>query len=690
MTSRRRAPAEPSFDLGALGCLEFLWPALPPAMVGEAERKWIEAMAGKLPPIGGLGLELRLGSGERGADLHQQLRADGADAEILKRYLARKDDGPLGEPIVRAFLDEWAGDSPGLPDDLDTLYIEWDRPPSGLPVSAPAIFLPVERAGGSNAEQLRRREAALRHSGRIDPETGAATAAALETIARNLNSGASVNYIGFMLGRSGSLRINVRGIRRSGLRPLLDGIGWKGDLEGAARHFERLVDLSDRVIVGLDFAPGIQPRIGFEAILDLPPSQEPRWSGLLGHFVGERLCTEEKAQALEALPACLFPEAAGQPWPASWLVAAALSPKAFVPWVERRVSHLKLTVDGDGAASAKAYVSAQHHWSRSARPSKERPLSNGRPPEVLLEAAAHEAVRFLVGAIGQDDLWRDFSMPGASDEWVTAFVGWALAGVADERARCAVRRALERLLGRQREDGGWGYNANCASDSDSTAWGLKFLQAAGSAGPASEKARAFLLAHRLPDGGYSTYSAAARLRLDDKDWDGPGEGWRSSHLCVAANAAGALPGQLTDLLRAGQGEDGSWRSYWWRSDAFSTALAVGALRPFEFGADRSRDPVRWARGQAAAANSAFDRAWLAQILIRGSENDLDSARSLLIGLARDQAADGGWAAGAELLLPHPSQVDRDETLVPFLDIRRLFTTASVLAAMTEFRRRAAR
>ena len=39
----------------------------------------------------------------------------------------------------------------------------------------------------------------------------------------------------------------------------------------------------------------------------------------------------------------------------------------FVPWYERRLSHVKVSIGADGEVGAKAYVSAQHHWSRDAR-----------------------------------------------------------------------------------------------------------------------------------------------------------------------------------------------------------------------------------------------------------------------------------------------------------------------------------
>jgi hypothetical protein len=105
------ARVEPNFELPSSGCLDFLWPALPEPLVGAADRAWIERAAAGLPPIPRLGLELPLGADEQGADLHQQLRAGGADAEILSRYLARGADGPLADPGLRAFLAGWTGEA---------------------------------------------------------------------------------------------------------------------------------------------------------------------------------------------------------------------------------------------------------------------------------------------------------------------------------------------------------------------------------------------------------------------------------------------------------------------------------------------------------------------------------------------------------------------------------------------------
>ena len=678
---------EPAFDLGAAGCLDFLWPALPDALVAPAERRWIEEAAAALPPVARIGLEVRLGAGEAGADLHQRLVGNSADPLILSRYLDRGVGDPVAAPLLRELLYDWAADRNGVRADLEALYLEWDRPVGAGAPGAPGIFFPIERPGEADRHRRRRRECAIHHADDLQHGLGATLRTAVDLLLPCLGSGATVHYAGAMLGRAEALRVNVRGIRRGDLERLLDDLAWRGDRAAAVRHFGSLIDRSDRVIVAFDFVPELQSRIGFEAVLDLQPQLEPRWPALLDYLVDDGLCSSEKREALEHFPAQLRPEGEDQPWPAAWLIAALKSGTHWVPWVERRVSHVKLTIEADGSAGAKAYIAAEHHWSRSPRHQPRHGRSAGSLEEQLRDSA-DAAVGFLAAALGQDDLWRDFAMPGSSDEWVTAFVGHALSGLQEARARDMVARSLPALLARQRADGGWGYNWLCASDTDSTAWALKFLRVAAhddlasEAVDAAERAEAFLRSHRLADGGFSTYSAIAQLRFDDVNWDGPAEGWRGNHPCVAANAAAMLPGTLTDLLCATQAPEGFWPAYWWRGNAFATALAVEALAGEEAAEDARRRAMAWAKRQAPLAGSAFERASLVQILSRGEADDVETARTILTSLFDEQSSDGGWESGAALLLPHPSEAHPKEDLEPFLDVRRLFTTAAVLKAIT--------
>jgi hypothetical protein len=673
------ASQDPDFELSPLGCLALLWPAIPDSMVPPQERVWIEWMAAQMPAVPRIALEMRLEADAPAADLHQFISSVEGDVKNLERYLRRNEIAPIFGTDLRDFLLDWAANAGGLRDEIDGLYLEWDQAKGdGLPV-APAIFLPFQGSNGKGRES-RRRDAALARAERLQAGGAEALRTGLELLGTHLPDGVSINYLGFMVGRDTPFRVNLRGILPDALPNLLAAISWPGDIDLAARHFGRLVGLADRVVVALDLAP-IQPSIGFETILDANLAQEPRWTALFDYLCAEGLCSEEKRAALEALPARLVPEQAGQSWPASWLVAAALSPPYCLPWLERRVSHLKLSIAADGRVGAKAYVSAQHFWTRTSNPPAPRPARAGSSTG-LLEQARTDAIAFLLSACGQDDFWRDFRLPnGASDEWVTAFVGWALVPDCDPVTADRIQRSLQALLRRQRPEGGWGYNGFSPPDSDSTAWAARFLEAAGDHGPAAEKARGFLRAHLLTDGGVSTYAPTTAIRFVGKAPAGGDQGWRGSHLCVAANVAAQMDGALSAYLRGAQGLDGSWGAYWWKGDVFSTALAVEALKGDPAATRPIARAVGWARTRSQNAGSAFDRAWLACILMQGAAADKKAARVLSLDLAREQRADGSWTSGAGMLFPDPSQPARDPIGATILDDRRVFTSASVLVAL---------
>lgn len=665
---------EPDSDLSPVGSLALLWPAIPNGLVSPAARSRLDAAATRLAPIARIALELRLGEGEDEVDLHQFVSAGMADSAVLARYLRENGRGAPGEGAVRRFLGAWTDDEDGIRSDLDGFFLEWDRPGSRSD-NPPAIFLPVQGRHDRGPEAAARRRRVAGHIARLGL-AGDHVARRLRSIPPEL----SISYIGFMLGRGDAVRINLRGIRPDDLADVLAGFGWPGDIGRATECFAALVGLTGRVAVALDFTPALQPTIGFEAALPDFPRGEPRWGPLFDRLCADGLCTDEKRAALERVGARLYPEEGDQAWPASWIVAAAGAPPTCVPWFERRLSHVKVSIGADGAVGAKAYVSAQHHWCRGSAATRPRATA-GAPDPGLVETAVRGAAGFLLAERDQDDFWRDFRLPnGASDEWVTAFVGYALVASGAPLPDGLVPETIRTLLGRQRPEGGWGYNGISPADSDSTAWALKFLGAAAWRGPEAESAKAFLLSHLRTGSGLSTYAAATALRFDGA----PGRddsGWRGGHWCVAANAAGLIGEPLVGHLLAAQGADGAWPAYWWRDDIFSSALAAESLSPFEGTKESRSRAAAWALRRAAASSTAFDRAWLIRILSAGGAVERVRARAMAIALAAEQQPDGGWDSSAEMLFPDPAELRRHRDVPVVRDERRLFTAASVLLAL---------
>lgn len=668
---------EPDVGLSPLGSLALLWPAVPDALVNPAARSRIEAAAARLAPIARIALELRLGEDEDEVDLHQFVSASAADTAILKRFLTESGGSAPGADSARRFLHAWANDIGGVRTDFEGFFLEWDGPGSTFD-APPAIFLPVQGRHDHGPDAAVRRRRIIGHLEQL----GLARHEIAEVL-RTLPDQLSISYIGFMLARGESVRVNLRGIRPGDLAGVLAGLGWPGDIGQATGRFAGLVDLTGRVAVALDFAPTLLPTIGFEASLTDFPKREPRWGELLNGLCADGLCTAEKRVALERLGARLYPEEKEQDWPASWIAAAIMAPPQFVPWYERRLSHVKVSIGLDGKIGAKAYVSAQHHWSRgkAAQPAC-RPQASGGSAAAPVDSAVIRAARFLLAERDQDDFWRDFGgANGASDEWVTAFVGHALIASGLALPDGLVAQTVQALLGRQRAEGGWGYNRMSPADADSTAWALKFLHSAGHRGAEVERAGAFLRRHLLPGGGVSTYAATTRIRFGGAGGARDDSGWRAGHLCVAANLAGLIGEPVAEFLRSSQASDGAWTAYWWRNDAFATALAVEALA----GGEARDRAAAWAAKQAESPSAAFDRAWLIRILALGGSAERDRARNLAVTLAAEQREDGGWDSSAGLLVPDPAEASRPADIAVTPDDRRLFTTASALFALASAR-----
>lgn len=256
-------------------------------------------------------------------------------------------------------------------------------------------------------------------------------------------------------------------------------------------------------------------------------------------------------------------------------------------------------------------------------------------------SAIARAARFLVAHQGADGAWREYeAMPvGASDGWVSAFVGRFLAHPAVARrvpeAWAAAQRAASYL---ERQAGpGWGYNAASGPDADSTAHGLALRQQLGL--PLAEADIAWLLARWRPNGGCATY--------DRQD------AWGIAHPCVTPVAWLALPPArrmaLADAVRgfilACRADDGGWPAYWWRGRHYSSfwnARALCELAPQTLSAGL---PVAPGDGDCA-----FDVACAFGISVLAGRPDMRLGRRLL----EAQQPDGHWPGAPQLLLTHPA------------------------------------
>lgn len=326
-------------------------------------------------------------------------------------------------------------------------------------------------------------------------------------------------------------------------------------------------------------------------------------------------------------------------------------------------------------------------------------------------------------SINPDGFWSDFqTLAGESVYWVTGYVGCALSH--DEETRGMLQEVGSRIIGRQGEDGGWGYGPWVPADADSTSWCLMFLSGTGALDPKGlEKASAFLLAHQSPsDGGFRTYASPRDIgRYMGLDGAVSFEGWSTSQTCVTGAAVQALVGaghleevrRALEFIRGTQTVKGYWNAYWWTDSLYSTVLCMEALAAAGRGREvNAKDDVAIARARRWIAETQLpDGGWHADgwpfstalalrgLMLRyeaGPLVDVPEIRKGVEWLLARQRADGSWGEHHILRIPHPSAKEpwkqsewKEDGMAinsAIKDQRRLYTTATVFAALSEFKK----
>ncbi len=310
------------------------------------------------------------------------------------------------------------------------------------------------------------------------------------------------------------------------------------------------------------------------------------------------------------------------------------------------------------------------------------------------------ASQWLRSAQSRSGAWGDFWTPsGISDEWVSAYVGAALARSADEDVRASARAAWRYLAGKQHTEHGWGYCARVPSDADSTAWALVLAERIGEQHSACARDALVFLGSARVEGGFTTYANVPKIRAYiEAPRSINFSGWMQPHACVTGAAAllGSLDPRLVDEMLAAQQPDGSWRSYWWFEDAYATAMSVTALASAR--SPQARSAVERACGWACrrldhdTAPSSFTLSLLLAILRHGGA--ATQIARFTAALVAQQEPDGRWRGCARLRIPHPDATDPLSvgawqrwcgSGLPFniysVDLCSVFTTATAYAAI---------
>lgn len=271
---------------------------------------------------------------------------------------------------------------------------------------------------------------------------------------------------------------------------------------------------------------------------------------------------------------------------------------------------------------------------------------------------------FLLSRQDHDGFWRDYRLtPGASTAWVTAVVGRALTGAGADAALGQARSAVAAA----RRPTGWGFNAAVATDADSTAWVLRWLNALGAAPPAT-----CLDAYISPAGGARTFVADPRYGR-----------WTDEHVDVTAVVGLALSelggeaatlARVRDWLLGRRDANGLWTSFWWSIDAYAIAQTLELLAATGGIPADVRTAARGYLDRRAADPSALEAAQRLTIA-RLVEHRREAALAELLGA---QLPDGGWPPSRVLLVPDQHS---SATGAAFEDGRRLMSTAMAVLAL---------
>ena len=687
-------------------------PSLAPELISAGWASTLAAVADALPPVHTAGFECRLGAGARQVDIQQGIhRLDGHPAAIA-RFLAASASSPEWE-LVRRLCERWAEPGTSLHEGLSEVWLEVDVPGEAqarsfdlgqLVPSVFAVLRPDAVDGLSVAHDVLLTL--------VGPASAELLGPVLDRCAAACPQGARVSHLGMMLGRPvPAMRVHVSQLRLDAFATYLADVAWPGDPAPAESLARMLLENCDQVSLCLDVVGGLLPHLGLESFFFQKQGVDPRWRPLLAGLVRLGFCTQEKADALLRWPGSVSPPETAPAWPDDLIVQSLARPEDVFGMVERRLSHVKLTWSPLLPPTAKAYFGFGHVWgSVASLPSPTDELSEPyrppRRPAATLQESIDAALDHLLGARRQDGWWRDFFSCGrpdglnrqvnryASDEWVTAYAGAALAGVLRPRATAAAYRAWELLTTRRDLASGWGYHSRIPPDADSTIWALRLAR--GLAVPDGERlraARGFVTGLVGPHGGVATYGRDLIGPLTDvAGIPGSYDGWFAEHTCVTAAAAVLdLDPRLAAFLAHAQRGDGSWTGYWWEDDEYTTALAAEALSTHGEHRDAVARAQAWAvgrigpdgavRSSAPWGDSPFATALAVRAVVAGSERreGREAVTRAVQWLLGQQRADGSWAPSARLRVPAPSTLDPGAspgTAPSYPDDEAVFTTAT--------------
>ncbi|MEI8668604.1 hypothetical protein P4S65_10070 [Pseudoalteromonas sp. B131b] len=299
------------------------------------------------------------------------------------------------------------------------------------------------------------------------------------------------------------------------------------------------------------------------------------------------------------------------------------------------------------------------------------------PSQDETRAAIDDAIDYLIGLQQQNGLWSDYKLPvGESTEWITGYVGLALARAGNQlnhsKALKAAINAAQWLIKKRAYHAGWGYNHTTGADADSSAMAMALLRELKL--PIDKQDHDFIVDHWDHELGLATYKEANAW--GDAHWDVTPVGY----LILPEKEQLSFKPAFMQGLKHNHTAQGFYRSYWWRTPFYSTFQTLEVLEQLNL--LHLDTPIT--EQPSMAVDNAFDLACALGIHYFRSQRKSHNAQALRT-LLNWQQATGVWQGCANLRVTENTCYepwDHPEGKY-YTDLNGTITTATIIRVLTQ-------
>lgn len=335
------------------GYVAVVSPHLPSSIVSQQALARIRTVAAKLPPCSLAGLEFRL-------------RDDRPEVDFFVRlpYATPRFDPSLVTDRVwqaaQRVCDEMSRPSGALHEQVRFLFLEFDldAPPREIPI--PALFFELHTDRSFSAGDL------VAIASAVGPDCSRQDVS-LEALGRCVSAlppGANVAHMAVMPSRpGGAMRIVIDGVVPTAVGSYLQAIGWRDSAGALASLVDEIAAIADPVVmVDIDIAETVRPKVGVEFYSRREPDPVLRWHALFDHLVNRGLASRTKTSALLDWPGFTQETATNPAWAENLSLGDLLFRGMAKSMFWRSLNHVKLTYQPGHEPEVKAYLGFGHSW----------------------------------------------------------------------------------------------------------------------------------------------------------------------------------------------------------------------------------------------------------------------------------------------------------------------------------------